>query len=259
MELIDFGARRYDPRIGRFISPDTIIPDPANPQSLNRYSYAVNNPLKYVDPTGHSFRLPCFVCKLKIDVSGWPDSGKKAAGLVVNLTIGGKYDAEQDAIVGPTPQEWIESGVTDLMSPAPLGTVTGKAGKLLKGPLKGEQLPLPGLEKMFRSGSWPDRLAKLPIQTHHILSNKHDTQWTKLFNDIIEPYGLELHAAWNTIDIPHQPRRHPNAYHEWVHDQIRNINELADGSKEKFLELFNERVKKQVEEHPEMLFNDYWE
>jgi hypothetical protein len=39
--------------MGRFISADTIIPDPANPQSLNRYSYCLNNPLKYIDPSGH--------------------------------------------------------------------------------------------------------------------------------------------------------------------------------------------------------------
>ncbi len=28
-------------------------PDPANPQSLNRYAYVLNNPLKYTDPSGH--------------------------------------------------------------------------------------------------------------------------------------------------------------------------------------------------------------
>jgi RHS repeat-associated protein len=52
--LYYYGARYYDPSIGRFISPDTIVPNPANPQSLNRYSYCLNNPLKYVDPTGHA-------------------------------------------------------------------------------------------------------------------------------------------------------------------------------------------------------------
>jgi RHS repeat-associated protein len=51
--LYYYGARYYDPNIGRFISADTIVPNPANPQSLNRYSYCLNNPLKYVDPTGH--------------------------------------------------------------------------------------------------------------------------------------------------------------------------------------------------------------
>jgi hypothetical protein len=43
----------YDPIIGRFISPDSIVPDLYNPQSLNRYSYCLNNPLRYTDPTGH--------------------------------------------------------------------------------------------------------------------------------------------------------------------------------------------------------------
>jgi RHS repeat-associated protein len=50
--LYNYGARLYDPIIGRFISPDTIVPDPFNPQSLNRYSYCLNNPLIYVDPSG---------------------------------------------------------------------------------------------------------------------------------------------------------------------------------------------------------------
>ena len=35
------------------MSPDTIVPNTAHPQSYNRYAYALNNPLKYVDPTGH--------------------------------------------------------------------------------------------------------------------------------------------------------------------------------------------------------------
>jgi RHS repeat-associated protein len=51
--LYYYGARYYDPTIGRFISADTIIPNPANPQAFNRYTYCLNNPLKYVDPTGY--------------------------------------------------------------------------------------------------------------------------------------------------------------------------------------------------------------
>jgi len=51
--LLDYVARRYSPYLGRFISPDSIIPNPGNPQDLNRYSYARNNPLKYTDPSGH--------------------------------------------------------------------------------------------------------------------------------------------------------------------------------------------------------------
>jgi RHS repeat-associated protein len=51
--LYNYDARLYDPVIGRFISPDTIVPDEYNPQSLNRYAYCLNNPLRYTDPSGH--------------------------------------------------------------------------------------------------------------------------------------------------------------------------------------------------------------
>ena len=53
--LIHMNARLYDPEIGRFLSPDTYIQAPHNSQNYNRYSYVLNNPLKYTDPSGHFF------------------------------------------------------------------------------------------------------------------------------------------------------------------------------------------------------------
>jgi RHS repeat-associated protein len=47
--LYYYNARYYEPEIGRFISPDPIIPAIFNPQALNRYSYCFNHPLKYTD------------------------------------------------------------------------------------------------------------------------------------------------------------------------------------------------------------------
>ncbi len=52
--LYFYGARWYDPTIGRFLSADTLVPSPDDPQSLNRYSYVLNNPTIYVDPSGHA-------------------------------------------------------------------------------------------------------------------------------------------------------------------------------------------------------------
>ncbi len=46
-------ARWYDPSVGRFINEDTYEGDITNPLSLNLYTYVHNNPLRYIDPTGH--------------------------------------------------------------------------------------------------------------------------------------------------------------------------------------------------------------
>ena len=51
--IYHYGARFYSPKLGRFLSPDSIVPNYANPQNLNRFSYVRNNPLRYTDPTGH--------------------------------------------------------------------------------------------------------------------------------------------------------------------------------------------------------------
>jgi len=53
VDLYFYNARYYDPALGRFIQADSIVPSPGNPQSLNRYAYTLNNPLRYTDPTGH--------------------------------------------------------------------------------------------------------------------------------------------------------------------------------------------------------------
>jgi RHS repeat-associated protein len=54
-ELLYYEARYYNSNIGRFISIDPWSGDITDPQSLNKYAYVRNNPLKYVDPEGESF------------------------------------------------------------------------------------------------------------------------------------------------------------------------------------------------------------
>jgi hypothetical protein len=53
------GARWYDSYLARWLSADTLVPNLANPQDLNRYSYVRNSPLKFVDPTGHMEEGEC--------------------------------------------------------------------------------------------------------------------------------------------------------------------------------------------------------
>ncbi len=56
--LIHMNGRVYDYRLGRFLSVDPIISNPANSQSINPYSYIGNNPLSGVDPTGYQAECP---------------------------------------------------------------------------------------------------------------------------------------------------------------------------------------------------------
>jgi RHS repeat-associated protein len=61
--LDNFGARYNSSSLGRFMSVDPVAGSLSNPQSLNRYTYVLNNPLKFIDPTGM--------------VVEWADSEKK--------------------------------------------------------------------------------------------------------------------------------------------------------------------------------------
>jgi len=51
--LYNMNGRMYDPLVGRFLSADNVIQDPTSTQNYNRYSYCLNNPLKFTDPTGY--------------------------------------------------------------------------------------------------------------------------------------------------------------------------------------------------------------
>lgn len=60
-DIINMNGRLYDPVLGRFFNPDNYVQMPDNSQSFNRYSYCLNNPLKYTDPSGDVFVLDDFI------------------------------------------------------------------------------------------------------------------------------------------------------------------------------------------------------
>ncbi|HUN24148.1 MAG TPA: RHS repeat-associated core domain-containing protein [Anaerolineales bacterium] len=51
--LYFYNARWYDPHLGRFTQPDTIVPSPVDAKAFDRYAYVNNNPVRYNDPSGH--------------------------------------------------------------------------------------------------------------------------------------------------------------------------------------------------------------
>lgn len=76
--LINMNGRCYDPKVGRFLSPDIINQDPGCSQNYNRYSYCSNNPLNFSDPSGYDYDP---------GDSGWDDE-VDGADWNVNIHIG---------------------------------------------------------------------------------------------------------------------------------------------------------------------------
>ncbi|RLD72707.1 MAG: hypothetical protein DRI87_05400 [Bacteroidetes bacterium] len=60
-DLINMNGRVYDPWLGRFLSPDNFVQSATYSQNYNRYSYALNNPLKYTDPSGEIVWVPIVI------------------------------------------------------------------------------------------------------------------------------------------------------------------------------------------------------
>ena len=63
--LVHMNARVYDPRLGRFLSPDGYVQSPTNLQNYNRYSYVLNQPLSLTDPSGNFFFIPAIIAIAK--------------------------------------------------------------------------------------------------------------------------------------------------------------------------------------------------
>ena len=102
--LLYYHARYYDPLLARFVSADTIVPGQAdkagtpNPQHLNRYTYAGNNPVSTADPSGHCpwciagaavgaiIGVGIYAYTHQDDFNGWDAAGAALEGGLVGTT-----------------------------------------------------------------------------------------------------------------------------------------------------------------------------
>ena len=111
--LYYYGARYYNPALGRFMSQDPAARDLSdtiillNPQALNTYSYVMNNPLKYIDPTGEFAQLAVLVPVFSIPVIGEIAMGVAAVGLVgIGIyAIVERTDIKNEPFITPASQE----------------------------------------------------------------------------------------------------------------------------------------------------------
>jgi RHS repeat-associated protein len=139
--LYYYEARYYDPTLARFISADTIVPNPRDPQDLNRYTYAGNNPFKYTDPTGHfSFNIGKMFRRAFGDVGtalvGVAIQATGPFGMTMNAVLGsavltqsktGRYVLAGEILVGTAVLSWECGGCGAYATGAAIGAWTGAA------------------------------------------------------------------------------------------------------------------------------------
>ncbi len=84
------GGWVYDPDLGRYLSADPFIQEPANAQSLNRYSYVLNNPLSFTDPSGFFFSsiFKAIAGAIKSVFNFIKDNIRTIAAIVIAATVG---------------------------------------------------------------------------------------------------------------------------------------------------------------------------
>jgi RHS repeat-associated protein len=143
--LINMNGRMYDPIEGRMLSPDNYISDPLNTQAYNRFTYAMNNPLSYVDPDGN------FVFLIPIIAAAVFAAGNTVThairGDIHNFWDGVKYFG-QGAIAGAA----IGTGIGFGLSVPVLGTVI-KGASLLNTITTGLSV-FNGIGQGISTGNW---------------------------------------------------------------------------------------------------------
>jgi len=96
-----------------------------------------------------------------------------------------------------------------------------------------------------------------PIQNHHF-ATPTNKKYTPRMQEIAERQNLSLEGDWNRGQLPHQGR-HPDAYHQFVLDSMREADSVAGANQDQFLKLFGDSVREPVLQNPDLLRKAGWE
>ena len=207
--LYYFAARYYDPSVGRFVTEDIWQGRMADPATQNRYVYVTNNPLRYVDPTGH---MPNLVAELEINcVSGFSSGEAVHWAKAISAFMASAYVSavEKTAQVGRVVSDitgpivnWARQGADKV------GNSSGNSG----------------------NSTSPDPLD--PKDKHHIATDKSKAfDFTK--HPAIEKTGLNLSTDLdNIVELSRSIHtgRHTNVYHQEVWRRLQEVYDVYKGS-----------------------------
>ena len=184
-----FGARYYNPRLGRWITPEPLFNDPARlgdlkleePQSLNPYTYCVNNPFLYLDPTGEVYVKQAIFTSLQI-------AGGAAGGVLSAVAISAAAPIAIPSMMFSVEQVW--SGVDKLIAaikeqPEPPSRIE-RLGEIIGGE-KGRMIA--GIIEAIGGAISPNPGGKVKM-TLSVLSEVKSLKSIKLYKKIAGALGL---------------------------------------------------------------------
>ncbi|MDD4150599.1 MAG: RHS repeat-associated core domain-containing protein [Bacteroidales bacterium] len=149
-DLINMNGRCYDPVVGRFLSTDNFVQDPFSSQCYNRYSYCLNNPLKYSDPSGEIIWAPIIATSIWLGAfnlgvnysAGNIDNFSQGVGYFgIGLAAGfagGVAGAAVGSAIGSI--GFLEAGITGAAGASPTAFITGSGNSWMCGASFGEGL-----------------------------------------------------------------------------------------------------------------------
>jgi RHS repeat-associated protein len=155
--LVNMKGRIYDPKLGRFLTPDPVVSRPHDGQSWNPYSYVLNNPLAYTDPSGFD--------EIVAGGSYANDAGSQA-GTIVQHIIGASAPA------GSTPTAPAHPPTQGSAPAAPAATAAPPSGPGRPPPPPPPPPPQPDVSQALAAGA-----AHPPVDVSTLGSNTgHDAQ-----------------------------------------------------------------------------------
>ncbi len=255
--LMYYNARYYDPLTSRFSQADSIVPQPGDPQSWDRYAYVNNSPINNADPTGHWIESVLDIAFIAYDIydistNGWNwENGLSlaadVASLVVPAVTGGGLAVRavmhvDDAIKAVNTVDTVVDITNTIDNTVDVANAMDNAIDVAN-----------STDNLVDAG-------KPPFERHHSATNKNKI-FTPQLEAIAEKYGLDLDDIWNIQIMPHKGR-HPNKYHEWVLKQMQDIDDILGNCGancgEAFKEIFIEKVVNPVMRNSDMLRKKFW-
>ena len=181
--LVHLNGRVYDPLVARMMSADPIVDDPMNGQAWNRYSYVINNPLAFTDPSGYCF---LGLCGAGNDISNFFNNIFKQIGRVLRSTpiVGNLVVAGAAALCGPG---YLACAVAAafLTTTAVAGLTSGNIGIGLKAGLIAAATAV----AFYEVGNLTDQISGAPYGSHTPPIPGSDAY---VFNVVAQPRSMRL-------------------------------------------------------------------